>query len=95
VPPDKYDELAEHDDRVIAARTRGELAARCDMEEANSLAVNRAHEIATGVRSLREARQFYAEAMRDNTHMEYLQGFRFQVLRTPHGDSDQVVVVQR
>ncbi len=95
VPPERFDELAEYDGSVIAERTKGELAARCDMEEANFLALNLAHEIVTGVRSVKEARQFYAETMRDKKHAEYLQGFRFQVPRAPQGDPDQEVLAQR
>jgi hypothetical protein len=95
VPPQKYDALAEYDGSVSAERTKGELAARCDMEEANFLALNLAHEVVTGVQSVAEARQFYAEAMRDKQHLEYLQGFRFQVPRAPQGDPDQEVLGQR
>jgi hypothetical protein len=72
LPLEKYDQLAEYDGSVIAERTKGELAARCDMEEANFLALNLAHEIVTGARSVPKARQFYAEAMREKKHAEYL-----------------------
>lgn len=50
VPPEKYEEVAGYDGSVIAERTKGELAARCDMEEANHVALNLAHEIVTGER---------------------------------------------
>lgn len=46
-------------------------------------------------RTVPEARQFYAEAMRGQKHVEYLQGFRFQVLCTPQGDPDQEALAQR
>lgn len=95
VPPDKFDELAEYDGSVIAERTKGELAARCDMEEANFLALNLAHDIVTGVRSVAEARQFYAQVMQEMTPAEYLQGLRFQVPRTAQGDPDRVVLARR
>jgi hypothetical protein len=95
VPPDKFDELAEYDGSVIAERTKGELAARCDMEEANFLALNLAHDIVTGVRSAAEARQFYAQVMQEMRPAEYLQGLRFQVPRTAQGDPDRVVLVRR
>lgn len=61
VPSDKFDDLAEYDGSVIAERTRGELAARCDKEAANFLAVNLAHDIVTGKRSVEEARKMYGE----------------------------------
>lgn len=35
VPADKFDDLAAFDGSVIAERTRGEIAARCDKEAAN------------------------------------------------------------
>lgn len=61
VPADKFDELAAYDGSVIAERTRGELAARCDTEEANILALNLAHEVASGKRSVEDARRIYGE----------------------------------
>lgn len=95
VPPEKFDELAEYDGSVIAERTKGELAARCDMEEANFLALNLAHDIVTGVRSVSQARQFYAEVMRERRPIEYLQGLRFQVPRTAQGDPDRELMASR
>lgn len=61
VPADKFDELAAFDGSVIAERTRGELAARCDKEEANILALNLAQEVASGKRSVEDARRIYGE----------------------------------
>lgn len=95
VPPETFDQLAEFDGSVIAERTKGELAARCDMEEANFLALNLAHDIVTGVRSVAQARQFYAEVMRQRRPPEYLQGLRFQVPRTAQGDPDRELMASR
>jgi hypothetical protein len=95
VPPDKFDELAEYDWSVIAERTKGELAARCDMEEANFLALNLAHDIVTGIRSASEARQFYAQVMQEMKPVEYLQGLWFRVPRTAQGDPDREIVARR
>jgi hypothetical protein len=95
VPPDKFDELAEYDGSVIAERTKGELAARCDREEANFLALNLAHDIVTESRSVKEARQFYAQAMQEMKPAEYLQGLRFGVPRTAQGDPDREVLARR
>lgn len=61
VPPDKFDDLAQFDGNVIVERTTGELAARCDKEAANILALNLAYEIATGKRSVEDARKTYGE----------------------------------
>jgi hypothetical protein len=63
IEPEKADELIRHDGSVILERTKGEIAARCDKEEANFLAINLAHEIATGKRSVDDARSFYAESI--------------------------------
>jgi hypothetical protein len=88
VPPDKFDELAEYDGSVIVERTKGEIAARCDLEGANFLALNLAHEIVTGKRSVKDARKFYAEAIREMKHPEYMQGLLFQASRAETGDAD-------
>lgn len=60
VPPDKFDELAEYDGSVIVERTKGTIAARCDKEMANFLAINLAHDIVNGKKSVQEAREEYA-----------------------------------
>jgi hypothetical protein len=60
VPLDRYDELATYDGSVIVERTKGEISARCDKEELNLLALNLANDVATGARSVEEAREFYA-----------------------------------
>ena len=95
VPPSKFDELAEYDGSVIAERTKGELAARCDMEEANFLALNLANDIVTGKKGVEAARKFYAEAMREMNHAEYKQGFQFKAPSTDQGDPDREVLASR
>jgi len=60
-PLSMYDDLAMYDGSVVLERTSGEMSARCDKEEANVLAVNLAHEVATGKRSVESARQKYGE----------------------------------
>jgi hypothetical protein len=72
-------------------RTKGEIAARCDREEANFLALNIAPEIVTGKRGVEAARKFYAETMRAKKHPEYTKGFLFEVSRTEQGDAHQGV----
>jgi hypothetical protein len=71
VPADKVDELFEYDGSVWAHRTRGELSAQCDVEAMNFLALNLAHDVASGRRSVADARAFYAR-----TAMEFKQGNR-------------------
>lgn len=57
-PWDKLDELAAYDGSVWYHRTRGELSAQCDLEELNNLALNLAHDVATGTRTVDDARGF-------------------------------------
>ncbi len=61
VPEEMVDELAVYDGSVILERTKGEMSARCDMEPLNILALNLAHEIATGQKTVEEARMTYGE----------------------------------
>jgi hypothetical protein len=91
VPPEACSKLAQYDGSVVVERTRGELAARCDDETANYLALNLAHEIISGKRSVDEARRFYAETVRDKKHREYLDGFLFAIPSGEQGDPDEQV----
>ena len=61
MPGDKLDELFEYDGSVWFHRTRGELSAQCDVEEMNMLALNLAHDIAMGKRTVADARAFYGK----------------------------------
>lgn len=82
VPTDKYDELAEYDGSVVAHRTRGELSAQCDVEAMNLLALNLAHDVATGKRTVQDARAFYAKTAmafkQGDTSSPYTQGLMFE-----------------
>ena len=91
VPADKFDDIAMFDGSVIAERTRGELGARCDKEAANILAVNLAHEIATGKRSAEEARQVYTDqiiAFANKQPAPLMEKLNFQPQRNA-GDPDK------
>jgi hypothetical protein len=83
VAPELVSQLLQFDGSVVVERTRGELAARCDDERANYLALNLAHEILTGKKDVNEARQFYAETVQQKKHQEYMEGFLFSL---PEGD---------
>lgn len=92
VPAGKASELLAYDGSVVPYRTNGELSARCDLEEANFLAINLAHDIATGRRTVEDARAFYAQtmkAMMAGTMSPYLQGFIFPVPRGGTADPDR------
>jgi hypothetical protein len=82
VPADKFDDLAKYDGSVIVERTKGELSARCDMEELNLLALNLANDVITGKRSVDEARDTYAKtamAFKQGSPQAYTQQLQFQV----------------
>jgi hypothetical protein len=96
VPPMRFDELARYDGSVIVERTKGEMSARCDKEEANFLAINLANDVATGRRTVEGARKFYANTimalkkMRPNAEQKrYTSGFTFQVRRGMTADKDR------
>lgn len=79
-PLDKYDDLAMFDGSVIVERTKGEISARCDKEEMNLLALNLANDVATGKKTVEEARAYYAKAAMDFMQGKmdpYVQGLKF------------------
>ncbi len=92
VPTDKYDDLAMYDGSVIVERTKGEMSARCDKEEFNTLAINLANDVITGAKTSQEARAFYAKTVKDFKTMgissPYLEGFVFPVQGDNSGDPD-------
>lgn len=92
VPADKFDDLAEYDGSVIVERTKGEIAARCDKEEANFLAINLAHDIISGKRSASEARKMYTEAIAEMKYPEYMAGLRFTPMAGMQGDPDKATI---
>ncbi len=93
IDPAKADALLNYDGSIILERTKGEIAARCDKEEANFLAINLANDVATGKKSVADARRFYAETimamMKENKVGEYLKGFQFKVPSADQGDRDK------
>ncbi|MBW3571302.1 MAG: hypothetical protein KY467_09360 [Gemmatimonadetes bacterium] len=79
-PLDRYDDLAMYDGSVIVERTKGEISARCDKEGANFLALNLANEIATGRRTVEDARRMYGEQvtmMKNGQMTPYTSGLMF------------------
>jgi hypothetical protein len=95
VPPELGSELLRYDGSVVVERTRGELSARCEGEEANFLALNLAHEIVTGAITADEARQKYTEAMRSfsaGERPETMQRLVFEVARGGTSDADRPTI---
>jgi hypothetical protein len=90
-PVDKFDDLAQYDGSVIVERTKGEMSARCDKEEMNFLALNLANDVATGKKTVEEARQYYARAAMAFMKGEkdpYTQGLQFNVSNSGTRDGD-------
>jgi hypothetical protein len=90
-----FSDLARFDGSVIVERTKGEMSARCDMEEMNFLALNLAHEIATGERTVDDARTFYAEtatAFMMGNSSPYTNGLQFQSRTDDAADLDEVTM---
>ncbi len=64
-PINKINDVAAFDGSVVVNRTTGEVSARCHDEQANCLALNLMHDIATGAKSIKEARDYYAKEFLD------------------------------
>jgi len=82
VPTNMLDELGAYDGSVWVHRTRGELSAQCDTEEHNNLALNLAHEVAMGRRTVEDARMMYAKTameLKKGMSSPYASGLMFQV----------------
>lgn len=95
VPVEKFDELAKFDGSVIVERTKGEMSARCDREEANFLALNLAHDIITDKRKIDDARNAYAEnikAFMKDQPGSYMKEFQFTVPAGGTADPDESVI---
>jgi hypothetical protein len=93
IPVEKVDELAAFDGSLLVDRTKGTLTARCDKESLNLLALNLADDIATGEKTVEQAREHLARAAHGLLHGEadpYTQALRFTSPKQP-GDPDQAV----
>lgn len=96
VPLGRYDDLARYDGSVMVERTKGQMSARCDKEGANFLAINLANDVATGRRTVEQARSYYAAAiqrfMSSNQMDPYMQGLQFPMPRSNTADPDRAVI---
>lgn len=91
VPPELFDELGLFDGSVYPDRTRGELTASCHKEEANILALNLAHDVITGSRTVEEARDAYGKInakLMAGSSPSYATEFQFSIPRGDLGDPD-------
>lgn len=95
VDPEHYDDLGRFDGSVHVDRTGGELSAMCHGEPANFLAINLAHDVITGQRSVEEAREFYAEAIAKKdagNPPPYTQEFQFELPEGDQADPDEPAI---
>lgn len=91
VPVDKFTPLAEFDGSVMVERTSGLVSARCHDEQANFLALNLVHDIVTGAKSPREARDYYAKEFLDYRRKRptpYMERLRFSATGEKAADPD-------
>lgn len=65
VPAEKFHDLIMFDGSLLIERTRGTIGVRCDRESSNVLVLNLAHEVATGRRTVADARLAYGNIVRD------------------------------
>lgn len=97
VPADKIDELAAFDGSVIVYRTEGRMAARCDKEAANFLALNLAHDLITGEKDVEQARDEYAQAVQQmlsaNTP-QIMTALKFEPMSASRALSSDVAVIE-
>lgn len=95
VPVEKVADVAAFDGSVVVERTTGEVSARCHDEQANFLALNLMHDIVTGVKSVREARQYYAKEFADYRRKKptpYMEKLRFAPDGQPTADPDERIL---
>ena len=96
VPPEFLDELGHFDGSVIVDRTPGELSARCHDEQANNLALNLAHDIVTGEKSVEQAREYYKKEFLDfrrGKPTPYMEKLRFDPARPgAAADTDEKMI---
>lgn len=95
VPPERHDDIARFDGSVYPDRTNGELAAKCDREAMNFLAINLAHDIVTGERTVGGARETYARTAvkaENGAEPDRTQGFLFALPEGDQRDPDETIV---
>jgi hypothetical protein len=92
VPAERASDITTFDGSVLIDRTRGEVAARCDMEAMNILSLNLMHEIVVNRRTVAEAREKYAEqaaAHMMDREAPYVEQFLFEIPQGGTADYDE------
>lgn len=97
VPENKFDDLARFDGSIIVERTKGEMSARCDADTHNFLALNLAHDIVTGKKTVGQARAFYGRAVKmemdEGKLHPYLMKFMFSTNRGMTADPGKQTIM--
>lgn len=81
VPQDKMDDLGKFDGSVTFDRTQGTLSARCDQEGNNFLALNLAHDIIAGKKTVDQARTAFGDIVKqkmNGANPAYMQKLTFK-----------------
>jgi hypothetical protein len=95
VPVSMFDDLAAYDGSVTVDRTQGQMAARCDKEGANFLALNLANDIVTRRKTVLGARAYYGRAIaafkKTGRVDPYMQRLQFTPPRGQTGDPDRPI----
>lgn len=95
VPTERVSDLFAFDGSVVVERTAGEMSARCHDEEANFLALNLAHDIVTGAKSVEEARQYYGKEFLDYRRKQptpYMERLHFDPPSDGPADPDEPIL---
>lgn len=91
VPLNKVVPLMTYDGSILIDRTRGEITAHCDSEEANTLILNIANTIVTGENTVEQALAYHAqvvEGMRIHEPEDFPQKLRFPTPKTNAATAD-------
>ncbi|HEY9573336.1 MAG TPA: hypothetical protein VIR76_09465 [Pusillimonas sp.] len=97
-PPEKAAQACLFDGSVVINRTKGEVSARCHDEEANFLALNLMHDIATGAKDVEQARNYYAKEFADYRRKKptpYMQGLQFTPGGSDTADPDVRILTEK
>ncbi len=82
IESDKLSDLAEFNQSIVANRAKGELSVYGNSEEANFLAINLAHDVSTGAKSVKAARNYHSKAINaftsDDEQDVYMTGLQFE-----------------
>lgn len=97
VPADRIADVLAYNGSISIDRTRGEMSARCNSEEMNTMALNLAHSIITGERTAETARELHAETFTQHAGgvaSPLTEKLQFVTAVGPTADPDQALRAQ-